>query len=520
MKCTHFRDERWIFRDEPAHIFGKSAHIHYLSSCFEILLAGDCHVASLLAMTWRRFLIQTKTSMKRASIAFIIHIFALLHAVVALSCRLGGIEDELLLTILTMAMILLICLKKKLNIEFTAASVIVANIIGYLMGNIGAEILDRFIHTPWAVHAMSTAVTTEVLGWSIVAFTRLFRREEGKDGGVLTESYLKWILFAIGGIFVMRIGVMLLFDIRSLEAKDMLDASARVLSNSLALITILCLNILYVRFIERAMKELPRPVRLLVLVCFMGCVGALEALVIGLGFPAGETRSLGQEFPSLFVTSLLVQVTVYCLVFMANYAMTTRTKIERERGKANMAQYRYMKLKHQVNPHFLFNSLNILDCLVCEEKAEEASTYIHKLAGIYRYMIKSEDEDVVPLRDELGFVEQYIDLLSIRFPAGLDMKIDVPEEMMMRYVLPCAVQLLIENATKHNSVSTDNPLTVRVGVEGDRIVVTNNIVPKVGRVESTGLGLKYLRQQYMDVSGKLIVIEHTERIFKVTLPLI
>ena len=105
--------------------------------------------------------------MKRISISFIIHIFALLHAAVALSCRLAGIEDELLLTILTIAMILLICLKKKLNIEFTAASVIVANIIGYLMGNLGAELLVRFMDAPWAVHALSTAVTTEVLGWSI-----------------------------------------------------------------------------------------------------------------------------------------------------------------------------------------------------------------------------------------------------------------------------------------------------------------------------------------------------------------
>ena len=220
------------------------------------------------------------------------------------------------------------------------------------------------------------------------------------------------------------------------------------------------------------------------------------------------------------MTALLAQVTVYCLVFMADYAIITRKKIEAERAKSNLAQYRYMKLKHQVNPHFLFNSLNILDCLVCEEKAEEASAYIHKLAGIYRYMIKSEEEDVVPLRDELGFVEQYVDLLSIRFPAGLDVKIDVPEECMARYVLPCAVQLLIENATKHNAVNKDNPLTVRVAIEEGSIIVTNNIVPKIGRVESTGLGLKYLRQQYMDICGRSIVVEQTDRIFRVTLPLI
>lgn len=453
--------------------------------------------------------------MKRVSISFTIHIFALLHAVVALSCRLAGIEDEILLTLLTMGMVLLICLKKKLNIEFTAASVIVANIIGYLMGNIGAEILDKFIQTPWLVHALSTAVTTEVLGWSIVAFTRLFRKEEEDS----TVSYLKWILVAMAGVFVLRVGVMIIFDNQSLSVSDLVEATLRVFSNSLVLITMLCLNILYVRFVERAMKELSRPIKFLVLACFMGAVGLLEALVVGLGFPSAAIP-FSQEFPALFSTSLLAQVTIYCLVFMVNYAMTTRSKIERERGKANMAQYRYMKLKHQVNPHFLFNSLNILDCLVCDEKSEEASLYIHKLAGIYRYMIQSEDEDIVPLRDELGFVNQYIDLLRIRFPEGLEMKLAVPEVAMTRYVLPCAVQLLIENATKHNAVNKDNPLIVKVCVTEDRIVVTNNLIPKVGKIESTGLGLKYLRQQYMDVSGKSIAITHTDKIFSVTLPLI
>ena len=185
-----------------------------------------------------------------------------------------------------------------------------------------------------------------------------------------------------------------------------------------------------------------------------------------------------------------------------------------------MAQYRYMKLKQQVNPHFLFNSLNILDCLVCDEKSEEASTYIHKLAGIYRYMIKSEDEELVPLRDELEFVQQYIDLLEIRFPEGFKVEQDIPDELTNRYVLPCSLQLLIENATKHNAVRSATPLVIRLKADQNNVSVSNNIVPKLGKVESTGLGLKYLKQQYLDLSGKHIEIIHTETEFKITLPLI
>ena len=205
---------------------------------------------------------------------------------------------------------------------------------------------------------------------------------------------------------------------------------------------------------------------------------------------------------------------------MINYALTSKKKIQRERGKANLAEYRYLKLKHQVNPHFLFNSLNILDCLVCEEESEKASEYIHKLAGIYRYMIKSEDEDLVPLRDELDFVQKYIDLLHVRFPEGFRVDLNVQENTLNKHVLPCALQLLIENAIKHNAVNADIPLIIKLETDDDHVWVSNNIIPKFGKIESTGLGQKYLKQQYLDLSGQNIEIKQTDTEFKVTLPLI
>ena len=245
----------------------------------------------------------------------------------------------------------------------------------------------------------------------------------------------------------------------------------------------------------------------------------LETIISGSGIPFTISGGFFKDFPLLFLISLLAQITVYCLIYIVNYAVSAKTEMNRAREKANMAQYRYMKLKGQVNPHFLFNSLNILDCLVCEEKSELASTYIHKLAGMYRYMIKSEDEDIVPLRDEINFVNQYIDLLKLRFPDGFEVQMDVPEENMSRYVLPCSVQLLIENATKHNAVTSENPLTIQIRIVGDRLLVSNNMIPKVTRVESTGLGQKYIRQQYMDLSGKTIEIENDGKNYSVTLPL-
>lgn len=450
----------------------------------------------------------------------IIHIFALLHAVVALVCRFSGIDDELFLTILTMTMVLLICLKKGLRIEFTAASIIVANIIGYLIGNIGADILNTFISNPYTVHALSTAVTTEILGWSIIAFTKIFRKNTETASGTISSEYIRWLILAVAGIFILRLCLVFIFSTGTFSSGQMWETTADIFSNSFIIITLVCFNLIYIRFAARFSKKYGNVVKSVMLVVFCLASAVSVSLIAGSGIPGRINPDFAKEYPALLATTLLAQITTYCLVYMVNYAFTARTRMQEERGKANLAQYRYVKLKHQVNPHFLFNSLNILDCLVCEEKTEQASTYIHKLAGIYRYMIKSEDEQVVTLREELEFVGRYVDLLQVRFPEGLEVSVSVPEEAMKRYVLPCSIQLLIENATKHNAVTPDNPLKIEITVKGDEVQVRNNLIPKLTKSPSTGLGQKYIRQLYHDLSGKDIVIGKTETDYCVTLPLL
>ncbi len=450
---------------------------------------------------------------------WIIHIFALLHAAVAFGCRAAGFEDELLLTILTMTMALIICLKRGLNIEFTAASIIVVNILGYLIGTLGADIFEMFISSPAAVHSLSTFFTTEILGWSIVALTKLFTRSNSHKN-VADTPYLSWLILAMLGIFIFRLGIVFLFSTGPFADGDISGISARVFSNSFSLITLICLNFIYIRYTGRFKGKFGMTAKILLLICFMFMAATFEILFVGLGFPFRINSGFGKELPLLFAASLLAQITVYCIVFMVNYAITARGEMKEEREKANMAQYRYIKLKHQVNPHFLFNSLNILDCLICDGMNDRASTYTHKLAGIYRYMLKSEDEMIVPLHDELVFVGLYIDLLKERFPSGFEVEINVPEELMSRMVLPCSLQLLIENATKHNAVSEDNPLIIKLETNEGNIMVTNNIIPKMTKAASTGLGQTYIRQMYLDMTGKQIKIEHTEHTYSVTLPLI
>jgi hypothetical protein len=458
---------------------------------------------------------------KHISPSGIIHIFALLHAIVALGCRYYGVGDELLLTLLTMTMALLVCFNKNFSIEFTAAIIIVGNIIGFLMGTLGANILEMFIDSPYAVHALSTAATTEVLGWAIVALAKVPRPTTSRrDDRSLSSSSLKWILLTAGGIFIIRLSVVFFFSKWEVNPESIYDMTGRVLSNSVALLVLICINILYIRMTSRQRRQTRRSTSTLILCLFMIGATLLETVLVGIGFSFRPNTDFIGSLPVLIPVAFLAQVTVYCIVFMVNYAITAQERMRQEREKANTAQFRYLKLKRQVDPHFLFNSLNILDCLVGDDKPEQASEYIHKLAGLYRYMIKSEEEEIVLLRDELAFVEQYVDLLKVRFPEGFEVDMNVAEECMSKYVLPCSIQLLIENATKHNTVSIDNPLKISISASGNFVQVCNNIIPKVTKAHSMGLGHKYIRQQYLDISGKEIEIADDGNRYCVTLPLL
>ena len=457
--------------------------------------------------------------MKTTKVGRIIHIFALLHAVVAFLCIHAGAADELLLTTLTMAMTLLVCIRSGSDIEFTAACIIVANILGYLIGITGAEIFDRLVDSKSLSHALATAATTELLGWGIVALTKFVKKNRPSSTGAQSIS-LKWIVASVAGVFLIRVGIIFLTHSQLYDSESMLDTTLHMLSNSFALITLICLNIIQIRQVSRV-KKTTRPIqRATVMVAFMLAAAFVAAAICSVDISLNLTITSWKEFTEIYIIALITQITTYCLVYMCNFAVTTGNKVRREKEQKHAAQYQYQKLKRQVNPHFLFNSLNVLDCMVWEDKPEKSSTYIHKLANVYRYMIRSEEEEVVTLGEELVFVGLYIDLLHVRFPKGFEVEICVSDEDKARYVLPCSIQLLIENATKHNTVSEERPLTIRVESDGSQVRVSNNIIPKVTKVVSTGLGQKYIRQQYMDLSGKEIHIENNRKEYSVTLPLL
>ncbi len=178
----------------------------------------------------------------------------------------------------------------------------------------------------------------------------------------------------------------------------------------------------------------------------------------------------------------------------------------------------YENLKSQVNPHFLFNSLNALTNLVYEDQ-DKAANFIKQLSEVYRYVLDTRDREVVPLEEEVKFLNSYIYLQQIRF--GDKLSIELSLNGLNTMVAPLALQMLIENAVKHNEVSEENPLHVKIYQEIGFIVVENNLQKKSRLGESSsGLGLENISKRYEFLSKKKVKIEQVNNKFLVKLPVI
>lgn len=463
--------------------------------------------------------------MKVPSTTTIIHLFAFLHAVAAFVCNSIDMADTLLLTVLTVVMTIAICLRNGMSTEFTAANVVVANVLGFVFGTIGASVFGFMMTSASWIHSMSSLLTTEILGWGVLFIIGIFKRKEDSDADTISKfgKKLGRLVIGIAAILLVRVGIEAIFKSSLYSGNEIRTILSGVLSNSAILVCIICLCLIFVRHFRPSgrtgtvslMRRIP------MFIVFTAATSALSAALYAYGFPFAMTSELSSDvFLKFFTVYVLVTVTIYCLVFMINYAFETRAAMRVAKGKANLAQYHYIKLKHQLNPHFLFNSLNILECLVAEHRNEQAEAYIHKLSAIYRYMLRHENEKTVKVRDELEFLKLYTDLLRVRFPEGFSIDIRVPEEDRDFGIMPCTLQLLAENAIKHNAISGDIPLTIVVESNGKQITICNNIIPKLTPSASTGVGQKYIKQQYYDLCGKEATFEDRGTEYVVTIPLI
>jgi LytS/YehU family sensor histidine kinase len=177
-------------------------------------------------------------------------------------------------------------------------------------------------------------------------------------------------------------------------------------------------------------------------------------------------------------------------------------------------------VKSQVNPHFLFNNLNVLSGMVIKNNPE-ANHFIEEFSKVYRYILNNQDKELVELKSELEFIRPYLFLLQKRFDEGLVIDIDIPEHYKNWHVVPAALQMLIENAIKHNIVSRNKPLYINIHANGNEtLVVKNNLQPRKMVEPSTKIGLQNIKKRYEFISGRDIEVKKTETDFEVSLPLL
>lgn len=222
----------------------------------------------------------------------------------------------------------------------------------------------------------------------------------------------------------------------------------------------------------------------------------------------------------------LISSQMITLLFIAGFIINhfwkykQQSQVLHERIIKENVMYKYESLKSQLNPHFLFNSFSVLTSLV-HKNPDLASDFISQLSKIYRYVLENKDRELVPVEEELKFLESYLFLMKIRHDEGIEVDYDV-KMLEGKYSIPAlSLQLLAENAAKHNSFSEEAPLKLRVYTEeGKYLVIRNTLRKRRASGPSTKVGLKNIDERYRLISDLPPVIEEDDRFFTVKLPLI
>lgn len=451
----------------------------------------------------------------------VVLIFALCHFGVAIVSRMLDYYDDIPLTILTILMVIVVAMINNTRVDIMAILTMVATLLGFVFGSWLREPMESLMGNDMFAPAVSTFIVTMILGVCTDVITIRVKRLRNSDKSLSVSPHH---IIAVGfSILFLRMGYVAMDRAGIFTENMLLDNILSVVGNTWALLLLLTGNIILTIQISKQQKSKPANSYTATLVVIISSliIPLLTTLIVYFDMPYfNASYSTLAEFVRVLSASLLIDLIVITICYLIHMSIISHQKLREEREQKHRSEYQYERLKQQINPHFLFNSLGILDYLVQEQETERASAFIHKLAGIYRYMLSNDQKPLVKLSEELDFSHKYIDLLKERFTAGMLYEIDIPHHQLDRAVVPCALQLLVENATKHNIVSAESPLLIRITIEDGWIVVRNNLQLRTHGQPSTHLGLENIHRQYLDITGRGIVVEKSNTEFIVKLPII
>jgi two-component sensor histidine kinase len=235
----------------------------------------------------------------------------------------------------------------------------------------------------------------------------------------------------------------------------------------------------------------------------------------------GETLNqfLDKETPSNYIVSSIFTFIILLIVhFIYLYKWYQENKLKEQKIIAGSASAQFESLKNQIDPHFLFNSLNVLSSLI-EENPDAAQKFTTSLSKVYRYVLEQKDKDLVSVEEELKFAKTYMNLLKMRFENSITF--EVPEfENDDAKVVPLSLQLLLENCIKHNIVSEKKPLHIKIYIEVNELIIENNKQIKEVLQDRKGVGLQNIVSRYAILTKRNVIIQESETIFRVKLPIL
>ncbi|MFD1163996.1 sensor histidine kinase [Sphingobacterium daejeonense] len=243
---------------------------------------------------------------------------------------------------------------------------------------------------------------------------------------------------------------------------------------------------------------------------------SIEVLWLGNSFDHFIQNEFWYAYIPITIIAILIGVGWYGFYY---YKQFKNRQIAHQKLIAGEATAQLESLKNQIDPHFLFNSLNVLIGLI-EEDQKNAITYTKSLSRIYRYILEHKDQEYVTIKEELEFAKDYITLLQLRFENSIQYENLIDVKKLNKKTVPLSLQLLLENCIKHNKISEEQPLRIRIYDESDMLVVENNLQEKSNHSASTKIGLRNIRDRYLLTSKKDIHITKSQDRFIVKMPML
>lgn len=231
------------------------------------------------------------------------------------------------------------------------------------------------------------------------------------------------------------------------------------------------------------------------------------------------TGSMGLSNWITLNVSLLISAIMHAKGFMEEWKKSTRKEVVEQKLIARSANAQFESLKNQLDPHFLFNSLNVLSALI-DENPDQAQNFTASMSKIYRYVLEQKDKELVTVEEEIDFAKTYCELLKTRFEDSVQFEFDINPADLRSFVVPLSLQLLLENSIKHNFATSQKPLKVKVYTEDGFLLIENNLQAREQVKESAGIGLSNIVQRYALLTKKNVFIEKSTDFFRVKIPVL